>query len=81
MSEACLKSNKLIVRTLKENSVFVYFLMESLEGVTAYSTLPHKEGDNHRDLLLQFPENFSDEVNDFLDELGDIVLFSEHCSK
>lgn len=70
MSDQWSYSKKIIVRTSKEYSVFIYFLMESLEGVTAYTTIMHSAGDLHRDLLLTVPECFLGELLEFIGDCG-----------
>ena len=49
-------------RMKTEDSALVYFILESHEGICSYSTLPHKPGDAHRDLVLRIPPGFEDEV-------------------
>jgi hypothetical protein len=61
------------IRVKKEDSAFVYFILESHEGVTSYSTLPFKQGDPHRDLELRIPPDFVNEVNELLKSFGDMV--------
>lgn len=61
------------IRVKKEESAFVYFILESHEGVTSYSTLPHREGDPHRDLELTFSATFASEVDEILKDLGEWV--------
>lgn len=61
------------IRVTKEDSAFVYCILESYEGITSYSTLQHKDGDPHRDLELMVPVDFRDEVEDLLKHLGDLV--------
>jgi hypothetical protein len=61
------------IRVKKEDSAFVYFILESYEGITSYSTLDFKQGDPHRDLELRIPPDFVQEVNDLLKSFGDLV--------
>jgi hypothetical protein len=61
------------IRVRKEDSAFVYCILESHEGIASYSTLPHHEGDAFRDLELTIPECFRQEVDRVLQELGDII--------
>ena len=67
------KSVKKVIRVRKEESAFVYFILESYEGITSYSTLEFKQGDVHRDLELRIPPDFLNEVEDLLKRLGDLV--------
>lgn len=61
------------IRVKKEDSAFVYCILESHEGIASYSTLPHQEGDAFRDLELTIPEPFREEVDRVLRQLGDII--------
>ncbi len=61
------------IRVRKEDSAFVYFILESAEGITAYSTLDFSPEDAHRDLLLMVPPDFVAEVDRLLKDLGDCV--------
>jgi len=62
-----------IIRVRKEDSAFVYFILESHEGITSYSTLDHKPGDAHRDLELRIPPDFVSEVEELLKSLGEMI--------
>ena len=57
----------------KEDSVFVYFILESHEGICSYSTLPLEPGARHLDMLLRIPPDFEKEVQEVLDQLGDKI--------
>ncbi|MCM2277289.1 MAG: DUF4911 domain-containing protein [Oligoflexia bacterium] len=61
----------------KEDSVFVYWVLESHEGVVSYSTLDFVAGDPHRDLELRIPPGFEEEVDGLLNRLGDqdVVIY------
>lgn len=61
------------IRVKKEDSAFVYFILESYEGITSYSTLEFKPGDGYRDLELRIPPDFINEVDDLLKRLGDLT--------
>ncbi|HAR44385.1 MAG TPA: hypothetical protein DCS07_17440 [Bdellovibrionales bacterium] len=63
-----------VIRVRKEDSAFVYFILEAQEGITAYSTLPSAPGDAYRDLELQIPPDFVAETEDLLKSLGEMVL-------
>jgi hypothetical protein len=62
-----------VIRVRKEDSAFVYFILESYEGITGYSTLPSRAGDAHRDLELMIPPDFEGDVQDVLNRLGDLA--------
>jgi hypothetical protein len=61
------------IRVRKEDSAFVYFILESYEGLTSYSTLDFKLGDAHRDLELRIAPDFISEVDELLEGLGEMV--------
>lgn len=61
------------IRVRKEDSAYVYFILESYEGITSYSTLDHKVGDPHRDLELRIPPDYLGEVQALLKELGNMI--------
>ena len=60
------------IRVRKEDSVFVYFILESYEGITSYSTLDSRSG-RYRDLELRIAPDFLDEVNALLKSLGEMI--------
>ena len=61
------------IRVRKEDSAYIYALLESYEGISSYSTLAHPPGAPYRDLELQIPESFVQEVDDLLKRLGELV--------
>jgi len=63
------------VRVRKEDSAFVYAILESYEGICSYSTLDGRPEDLHRDLELQIPFEFVKEVQEVLGFLGEMVFF------
>ncbi len=58
------------IRVRKDQQAYVYNILESHEGVASYSTLDHKPGDGHRDLLLSIPVAFLSEVEELLTRLS-----------
>ena len=64
---------QIIVRTSREDSAFLYHILEAHEGLTAYSTLEFKEGDLHRDVVLIIPPNRVNEVRSLLADLVNFV--------
>lgn len=65
-------SDKSVIRRIRvrsEDSAFVYAVFEASEGVCAYSTLPHRPGDRHRDLELVIPMGQTAEVDRILADL------------
>jgi hypothetical protein len=73
IDKAPMSSVRKKVRVKKEDSAFVYFILESYEGITSYSTLNFKQGDPHRDLELRIPPDFVEEVDQLLKTLGEMV--------
>ena len=64
---------RLKIRTTRKDSAFLYHLLESHEGLTAYSTLEFKEGDLFRDVELLFSPDQASEVHTFLEAESDFV--------
>lgn len=65
------------IRVRKQDSAFVYFILESFEGVTSYSTIQHKEGDPDREIELVFTLDFSNEVEEILNDLKEKISVTE----
>lgn len=61
------------IRVKKEDSAFVYFILESYEGIVSYSTLDFRKGDPHRDLELRIPPDFVQDVEGVLARLGRMI--------
>lgn len=59
-----------IWRVKKEDSAFVYFILESMEGVASYSTLLHHEGDRHRDIEVRVPGDLQTEFQEVKEALA-----------
>ena len=72
-----------VLRVRKEDSAFVYTIFEASEGLGCYSTLPHKNGDAHRDLELRIPESLLPEALRMLEGLSELYveLSSESISR
>jgi hypothetical protein len=62
------------IRVRKEDSVYVYNVFESYEGITSYSTLEFKPGDAYRDLELRIPPDFYEEIQTLLVRLKDWIV-------
>jgi hypothetical protein len=62
---------KIRIRTKKSDSAFVYHTLEAHEGLTAYRTLPHVEGDWFRDMELSFSPDAEEDVKKLLKELSE----------
>jgi hypothetical protein len=48
-------SKTIRIRVSKEDSAYLYSILESYDGLCAYSTYEHREGDRHRDMELIVP--------------------------
>ena len=49
----------LILRVAKENSAFVYFTLESNEGISFYSTQKYETGQAYRDIEIYLDNELS----------------------
>jgi hypothetical protein len=56
----------LIVKTCKEDSVFIYFALEACDGLAFYSTLPHQIGDEHRRIDIKATRGLEPELRQLL---------------
>jgi hypothetical protein len=61
------------IRVRKQDSAYIYCILESHEGIVSYSTLKHEPSAPHRDLELQIPEGYISEVEEMLKQLGDLI--------
>ena len=57
------------IRVHRRESAFVYAILESLEGMASFSTLPHIPHQDHRDLALSIPQEFQAEIETVLEGL------------
>jgi hypothetical protein len=67
-------AHKIFIRTTKEDSAFIYHLLEAHEGWAAYSTLPFKSEDPYRDVVLIVPNDWLIPVNELLESLNSRVI-------
>ncbi len=65
---------KIFVRTRKEDSAFLYHILEAHEGLVSYSTLPFERHDAFRDLELLVTEELKGDLEQVLSELSDWVM-------
>lgn len=63
-----------ILQVKKENSAFVYAILESHEGWTAYSTLESPKETPYRRIELLIAPDFEREVTELIEVLGDLVV-------
>lgn len=57
----------------KEDSAFVYAVLESYEGLMAYSTLPFPKGASWRDMVLMVPPQLEGDARAAVGRLGSLV--------
>lgn len=57
----------------KEDSAFVYHILESYDGLASPTTLDHRTGEAHRDVELWYPKSREDELQAFIKSLGEMV--------
>ena len=77
MNLASLQSaQRLVVRTSREDSAFLYHILESYEGLAAYATLPGPPHALYRDVELIFTEENRCDVMALLQDLGPLVALS-----
>lgn len=60
---------KIQIKTKKSDSAYVYHTLEAHEGLTAYSTLDHREGEQWRGMELIFAPEAEKDVRALLTEL------------
>lgn len=66
-------AHKIFIRMKKEDSAFIYSVLEAHEGFAAYSTLPISRHDPYCDMKLIVPADFLSSVNELLADLKDKV--------
>jgi hypothetical protein len=57
------------IRTSKNDSAFIYFTLESNEGLCFYSTLDQSLGTPYRDLEIYCPIEWRENVQNLLDHI------------
>jgi hypothetical protein len=67
-------AHKIFIRMKKEDSAFIYHVLEAHEGWAAYSTLPISRNDPYLDMLLIVPSEWVNPVNDLLESLKDRLI-------
>ena len=66
-------AHKIFIRTKKEDSAFVYNVLEAHEGIAAYTTLPFRAQDPFRDLELLVTEELKEDLKALLLDLKEMV--------
>ena len=72
--------NQIILRVSKADSSFVYFILESNEGICFYSTLESSLKETYRDMSVRFTPEFKTDVERILNLLSkkfDIQILEE----
>lgn len=64
------------LRVNKGDAAYLYQLLESYEGLTAYTTLPGAKQDSYRDLELAFPESLNQDLASVLQGIGAEISLS-----
>ncbi len=64
---------RIIVRTTKADSAFLYHVIEAHEGLATCTTLPNPEHAQYRDVELLVPRELVAEMKLVLEDLSDIV--------
>lgn len=59
----------MILRVKKEDSAYVYQVIESYEGITNHSTLGEEKGTPHRDVILHIAPDLRHHVERMVEEL------------
>lgn len=62
-----------IVRVPKNESAFLYFILEAHEGLCFYSTLPSSLGQSYRDVHIQSSVHFIEEIDQVINKLSQEV--------
>lgn len=60
----------LVIRTSKEDSAFIYFQLESRDGLAFYSTLESSLNESYRDISLYTPLSLQKEMKQFVEYLS-----------
>ena len=62
-----------IVDVAKQESSFLYFILESNEGICFYSTLEHQEGDPNRKIVINVPTGLLTEFEQIMARLSQSI--------
>jgi hypothetical protein len=63
------ETKALMIRVPKEHAAMTYFTLEANEGLCFNSTMEDSLGKGHRDILIQIPSAFVEEVHQVLEGL------------
>lgn len=62
-----------VFRSRKQDSAYVYAILESYEGLVSYSTLDGQASDLHRDLEITFSPETEKDVSVLLNSLSEVI--------
>lgn len=74
------QSKKWHLRVRKQDSAFVYALLESMEGITNYSTVNYQPHTSHRELELTGSPDLEAEIEEFLDSIAALLIERQRLS-
>jgi hypothetical protein len=60
----------MILRVRKEDSAYLYQILEASEGLTNYSTLAADKHSSHREILLHLAPDLVHEVRELIERLA-----------
>lgn len=63
----------MILRVKKEDSAYLYQVLESYEGIANYSTLPEAKGVAHRDIILHTAPDLESVVEELVRRLKEEI--------
>jgi hypothetical protein len=66
-------AKKIIIRSKKADSAFIYHVLEAHEGLTAYATINYQLHDQHRDVELIFAPEQEADVRKLLLDFGEMI--------
>ncbi|MCC7441661.1 MAG: hypothetical protein IT285_08510 [Bdellovibrionales bacterium] len=62
------------LRTRKEDSAFLYTVLEATEGIASFTTLPHAPGEADRTVELLIPVSRLPEAEQLVCSLGAVIV-------
>ncbi|MCK5074330.1 MAG: hypothetical protein KAQ98_12950 [Bacteriovoracaceae bacterium] len=66
------KLHQFVIRVPKNKANFIYYLLESHEGLLFHSTLDGDKHANHRDILMTGSITLENEIQHLIDEMRQI---------
>ena len=59
----------MVIRVAKQDSAFIYFILEASEGLFFYSTLKHSLAQKHRDVDIKGSISLIDEIKSTMNQI------------